>query len=360
MSQEIYNPKQLFWSKCVSAIVSPYYNVRNLFRKKVDFDADNVKTILVTEYHKIGDVIIIIPALKALKAQFPSAQLTLVCHPLAVPLAEYFNVADQVVGLKVPWTNWEWSLSKWNRAKQFIQELGVFDLAFDIKGDFRNSWLLWHSKSGCRFGYSPTGGSYFFTHAVEFPYLKHQSERALALLKPVGVSGKIQHTPPQKNLNGTVVIHPGASDPRRSWKTSHWFELMQSFSENVSATIVKTPETEGLIEQSKQAGLLFDVFEGTLIEFSQWLSSQRLLVAPDSMAGHLAAYLGIPVVSIFGSQNPNLTSPLGNGVELIQAEMPCNHKRNHWRLCEECMSSISVSRVYERVKRILSRQNNEL
>ena len=67
------------------------------------------------------------------------------------------------------------------------------------------------------------------------------------------------------------------------------------------------------------------------------------------MAGHLGSFLGIPVVSLFGSQNPELTKPDNKYGKIIKPQNPCRHKRSHWRLCKLCLKSISPERVYEEV-----------
>ena len=98
-----------------------------------------------------------------------------------------------------------------------------------------------------------------------------------------------------------------------------------------------------------------DFFEGNLVEFKLWLGKQKLLVCIDSMAGHLGAYLGIPTVSIFGSQDPKITQPLGELVEIVTPAFPCNHQRSHWRLCNFCMETITVDQVFKAIETLIYR-----
>ena len=65
----IYKPSYIFWAKIFSILIGPYFKFL-IFRKKYDIQSINVKTILVTEYHRIGDVIIIAPILKSIKLNF--------------------------------------------------------------------------------------------------------------------------------------------------------------------------------------------------------------------------------------------------------------------------------------------------
>ena len=74
------------------------------------------------------------------------------------------------------------------------------------------------------------------------------------------------------------------------------------------------------------------VFEGNLVDFKIWLENQKMLICVDSMAGHLSAEIGVPSITIFGSQNPKLTAPKVVS-EIVKPRQACNHRREHWRLC---------------------------
>ena len=123
MINQVYSSKILFWSKIISTLLLPYYSFFNLFRKKYILDHLSVKTILVTEYHRIGDILMIIPALTSLKEAFPESRLILLCNKPAKPLAENLNLADEIISVNVPWTEWSWSLPKWAKMWVFARKL---------------------------------------------------------------------------------------------------------------------------------------------------------------------------------------------------------------------------------------------
>jgi ADP-heptose:LPS heptosyltransferase len=360
MISDIYNPTHIFWARIVSAFLYPVYYIFNLFRRSYDLNKIPFKTILVTEYHRIGDVILIASVLQSLKQKFPDSKIILLCHPSAEKLAIELNIADEIISIKVPWTLWEWSPLKWVRARAFAKSIGQreIDLTIDFKGDLRNGWFLWHIGGKISLGYTATGGSYFYTHPKSFPSKMHQTNRAMNLIavlgcKPVNDNKKLNY-----NENNALVLHPGVTDPRRAWPDKNWIKLIELFSVNEKVTLVKTPETEPLIQQLKQGGLTVETFEGDLITFFNWLKEQKLLIGPDSMAGHLAAYLDIPVISIFGSQDPNCTGPVGKWVSYVTPKSLCSHKRDHWRLCKKCMESIKPEIVHSKVVELISRVEN--
>jgi ADP-heptose:LPS heptosyltransferase len=92
------------------------------------------------------------------------------------------------------------------------------------------------------------------------------------------------------------------------------------------------------------------------LEFSCWLQNQKLLVGPDSMAVHLAVALDVPSLSIFGSQNPNLTRPWEPHGHIVQPKLSCTHKRNNWRLCSRCLASIKPKKVHKKIIEIIPKR----
>ena len=188
----VYKSNYIFWGKLFSMIIAPYFKFLNLFRKKYNLQLIDIKTILVTEYHRIGDVIIIAPILRSIKSKFPNADIVLICNESSKELAEELKLADKVFGISAPWTNWSWSFLEWYKIRNFsknLQSLDI-DLAIDFKGDLRNSWFLWNTHPKLSFGYNTTGGDYFFTNVYTMNQNDHQYSRASKLIKEFDCSIK--------------------------------------------------------------------------------------------------------------------------------------------------------------------------
>ena len=246
----------------------------------------------------------------------------------------------------------------WWDARSIAKSLSrkQIDLAFDFKGDIRNAWFLWLTRPKISFGYNTTGGNYFFTNSMEMNQDLHQLYRAINLVSAVGC----RHIEDQKgqwvfNNDGAVVIHIGATDDRRSWPIDHWIKLINLLKNDFKIAIVDVHEAQQLISGVKDSSI--EIFKGDLIQFKSWLSNQKCLIAPDSMAAHLAAYLKIPVVTLFGSQDPKLTSPIAENSLVITPEKICSHRREHWRLCSECMNSITPNKVYQGICNLINEVN---
>jgi ADP-heptose:LPS heptosyltransferase len=98
----------------------------------------------------------------------------------------------------------------------------------------------------------------------------------------------------------------------------------------------------------------------TLDQLIDELRECRLLLTNDTGTMHLAALLGVPVVAIFGSTEPRLTGPLGDGHVVLRHHVECSPC--FLRECPidfRCMKAVSVQEVANAVLSILSKQSDE-
>ena len=123
MRHRVYSKRTIFVSQIFSALFFPFFTIFNFLRRKYNIDEIKIKTILVTEYHRIGDILIIEPILKSIKTKYPQAHLILVCSHNAKELALDLGLADEVIPIDVPWTNWSWAFLDWWRARTIAKEL---------------------------------------------------------------------------------------------------------------------------------------------------------------------------------------------------------------------------------------------
>jgi ADP-heptose:LPS heptosyltransferase len=76
-----------------------------------------------------------------------------------------------------------------------------------------------------------------------------------------------------------------------------------------------------------------------------------LLLTNDTGTMHLAAFLGVPTVAIFGSTEPLLTGPLGPNHRIIRQHVSCSPCfLKECPLDFRCMEAVAVSEVVEAVQ----------
>ena len=161
--------------------------------------------------------------------------------------------------------------------------------------------------------------------------------------------------------NGVKIgVCPGAEyGPAKRW-------LPERFAEVIN-TVSKRRECEwilfGTVRDARVGGEITSRIDGnfsdligktTLAELIASLSECRLLLTNDTGTMHLAAFLGVPTVSIFGSTEPSLTGPLGSGNRVLRHHVECSPC--FLRDCPldfRCMQAIGSDEVVEAELRML-------
>jgi ADP-heptose:LPS heptosyltransferase len=329
--QQIFNPRKLRMARFISKMKGTY---RPRKKANIPIDKLSIERILVQEHHCIGDVIMLEPTLRALKIGFPNAKIDLLCARSVKALAEYAQLADRVYAYpnEIPF-----------RIK--------YDIVFDFHGDVRRLKLLTQFRAKYRAGFSFSGGAKWLTHVVDYPYSKHQVERPFELLKIFGIDLE-DKTPKLKNFNEQdrgakkIVLHPGANHYARMWPKEQWLALIGMLqAEGYKVVWVNPPG--GICK------LPIEQFNGDLIELGKLMQTAAMLVGVDSMSGHLAAAVGTPTMTIFGSQDPTLTRPFHKKGYIILPSRHCMHVKKDWRLCAECMATIRPEDIRLQIKKII-------
>ena len=94
----------------------------------------------------------------------------------------------------------------------------------------------------------------------------------------------------------------------------------------------------------------------SLDQLIEELRECRMLLTNDTGTMHLAALLGLPTVSVFGSTEPRMTAPLGDGHVILRHHVECSPC--FLRECPidfRCMKSVSVEEVTAAVRALLKR-----
>lgn len=129
---------------------------------------ENVREVLVLRLDRIGDVLMSLPALGALRAALPQARIRLAVGRWSASIATSAPV-DEVLVWSAPWVG---------RADEGAEGFGALrakaralrshrlDLALDLQGDVRAALLMAATRARVRVGYANTGGSWLLTHVV--------------------------------------------------------------------------------------------------------------------------------------------------------------------------------------------------
>jgi heptosyltransferase II len=297
------------------------------------------QNILVVRTDRIGDVVLTMPAVHALRKNFPSAKMTLLVTPLTRDLVLGHPDIDEVLFD--------------NRNDSSHGLFGFWRLIFEIRRHHFDLVLNFHTKRRTnllcflagipvRYGYKNNNYGFLLNHPVadDRPQgYKHEAQYCLDMLKDLGVDTQELKTfiPVQANhqewvqrflaeqaidpSSRLVAVHPGASCPTKKWPVKSFGQLMQNMRKKYSCqfAVVGSQDEQTRVAELK-AMLPFKVVDlsgkTSVGQLAAFFEHCQLLVSNDSGPVHVAAALGIPVVSIFTRNQPGINPqrwrPLGD------------------------------------------------
>ncbi len=182
----------------------------------------------------------------------------------------------------------------------------------------------------------------------------HVTDHVLSHLTTCGLleDGEISHT--DRRYSGydpaKILIHPGSGSRRKNWPLSNFVQIGRA----LKKTGLKPEFILGPAEHFLAVSLEND--HGTIIhtlsdpvELLFLLRNAGGFIGNDSGVTHLAAFVGLPTIAIFGPSDPRRWRPLGRSVKVIRQDglycTPCFETRKTNCDQPECLDSISPDRV---------------
>lgn len=343
--------------------------------------------ILVRTPNWVGDIVMALPAIAAIRRHFEGASLTVATPERLTPLFGAVAEVDAALGLP-PASGW----SGWRKQVRAIEQ-GAFDIAILLPNSFQAAWVVARAGIPERWGYRGDARRWLLTKAVGRPPRRrpplHQAEYFLALVAGLGIEGgapdpRLSVQPHLRararellqahgfdvTRNALVAVAPGAAyGHAKRWLPDRFAQLMVRLTEkhqvggilvggagdrDAGYAIESSLASAGARETAHRWVNLIDRTDlGTMLGALSWC---RAVVANDSGALHLAAALGVPVVGLYGPTDERTNAPLGPGHQVLTHPVWC---RPCWlRECpidHRCMKGITTDRVAEAVGALLRR-----
>lgn len=330
-----------------------------------------LRRILVKQVNWLGDLVMSLPALRAVRRAHPDARLEVL---IKTELATFFDgekCADEVIAYRL-----RRGAGGIADRLRIISELRRrrFDAAILFPDSLEAA--LWVTAAGIplRVGYIRDGRSWLLTHAVErtaavldghqVHYRLHMLERALGIRGEAG-----DHVPAvsavyrarmcqwlaghRRRAGKLIALAVGAAyGPAKEWPVPRWADLIDLLAERHGGecVLVGGPAERARSEQVAAAsrhGVVMAAGQTSVGELVALLSLCDGFVGNDSGAMHVAGALGIPTVGIFGSTSPRRTAPLGPRTRVIYHGIECSPclaracRFGHYR----CLTEITVDEV---------------
>lgn len=331
--------------------------------------------ILVIQLKRIGDFILTAPALAALRAAEPRAEIVMIVPQAVAGLAACLPEVSRVI----PFSRGGKGLEAWGSALA-----GEWDACIDFTGTDRSAFLVTLSRAKRRIGYAKFARSLrklAYTHLSDASVRDlHTVDFHLALVKPltgdVAAPGGGFVIPPrereamrsllrEQGVDGPfAIIHPGTAREDKFWPDERWAEVAAELHDRHQLPVVITGSGDGLEKPHLDAirtGLRVPVIDLTgrltLVSLTALIAECRIIIGVDSMAMHLASTLQHPQIALFGPTNPfHWRARHPHAVVLIpDQDQPAELFQPHAKKRE--MKHLSTASVAGAMDRLLSAPN---
>ena len=345
----------------------------------VQADPERIAVILLRQ---IGDVLLVTPALAALRQRFPGARIIAVVNDFTAPMLEQNPDIDGVWIYRrnagSSWRTWYEGLAL---AMKIRRER--FDVALDLTNGDRAAWFSWISRAPRRLAFLP-GPSRLdwrrrcYTEVVPRPdRVVHQVERHLLLFSRLGPMSR----------PGSLVLR--LSESERAWArkqkpsdsrpvavahlVANW--LFKCWEDEKAAEVIDWMQSERGFHvwltcgpAAKEVERARRIYELCQIKPQAWvgnlglrqlaalIAESRIFIGVDSAPMHMAAALKVPLVAMFGPTDKTRWRPWSETATVLSGPCPCVETRQ--KLCvhnalRDCLRSISVAQVQTAVDRCL-------
>jgi lipopolysaccharide heptosyltransferase II len=316
--------------------------------------------ILIRSSNWLGDAVMSVPAVRAIKKGRPDAHVTILVQKKIAPMWKLIPEVDEILSLP--------NKSLFS-ALRLIGRKERFDVAILFPNSLRAALEAWRIPR--KVGYRGHGRAWLLNQIVREPRHpgppEHHATRFLRIAADCGADVDLvrdvnQALPQTSKVNDQQFLGlcPGAEyGPAKRWLPERFAEAAAAISaQSKTKWILFGTEKDKAIGETIATALGDNcsnrIGQTTLDQLIEEMRGCRALLTNDTGTMHLAALLGVRVVAIFGSTEPALTGPLGNGHIILRRHVECSPC--FLRKCPidfRCMKEIAVPEVVNAVMSIL-------
>ncbi len=333
------------------------------------------KNILLRATNWVGDAVLSLPALRAVRACYPDARITVLARPWVADLYRRERFADHVISYPAAR-----GLRDWGAKFRLAGELGShgYDCAILFPNAFESALVSLVARIPNRIGYRRDGRGLLLTRAIPPPRKgeipPHESFYYLELLRRAGLTAELPEQITirldgleearrsglaqleRHSLGQTVVgVSPGAAfGGAKRWFPERFAASAATVAKQRGATVALfgSPQEKDLCgqvaAQLESLGIRAKNLAGatTLSEFIELASACILFLTNDSGAMHIASAAGVPTVAVFGAPNHITTGPTGPLAQVVREPVECSPcLKRECPIDHRCMERVGADRV---------------
>jgi heptosyltransferase-2 len=335
----------------------------------VAFNPSAISRVCVRATNWLGDAVMSLPAIRAIRQVFPHAHVAVVARPWVADLYARESSIDRVI----PYTAQKGLGAKRAFAATLRRER--FDAAILLQNAFDAALLAWLAGIPERIGYNRDARGLLLTRAIRVPepgdIPRHERFYYLELLRRAGLIERFPETGAIRlegieqaraagaahlarlGIAGPVVgVSPGAAyGNAKRWLPERFAAVAQTLAPAAvllfgSAGERPLCETVAGFLRRDGAEVRNLAGETTLREFTDLAAACRLFLTNDSGAMHVASALGVPTVAVFGATDDTTTGPTGPLARVVREHAECSPcLLRECPIDHRCMTAVTVEQT---------------
>ena len=322
----------------------------------------------------IGDMVLLTPALRALKQAFRDSHLELLLRPRVADLMESHPYVDTCIVD-------EKTVGRFRSLTRLVREIRerAFDLAVVLHPtSFRNALLPSLARIPIRVGTHVSGRGMLLTKSCQDDTNVHEVHRYLRVLRLLDIDTasddlEFWHTDTDRHfienlLRATsvspderlIAVNLGTTWTTKRWDVTNFTEVIRHITQLApeAKVILTGSHAEQPLTEALPASLPILNFVGktSLLQLGALLERCEVCLTCDSGPMHIAAAVGTPTVALFGPTDPERHRPYGMGHTVIEKPVACRpcykrtcHRRDTPHLC---MQEIGAGEVVQAIKNL--------
>jgi lipopolysaccharide heptosyltransferase II len=358
-------------------IVERRFSLEIMYNKTMDVYKEALEDfrILLIKWSSLGDIILSLPALRAVKQRFPKADIALVTSRQGLEVVSRFSYVKDFFIVKNP-----------KGLKGLVELFAVScnlrrfspRLVCDLQNNKKSHLVSFLSCARRRIGYKTKKFDFLMNEAIPgarsvVPPIQHQ----FRLLEALGIKAVLDPEPinigqPEAEYAQSIIKDSWAGKGQRivginfgaskKWQTKRWpIENIARLSDMLALDGMRVFIT-GTKEDSDGAKKIislsrskpFDITGKTnIMQLIAFIKRCDVFITSDSAPMHIAAFCGIPVVALFGPTDPKRHIQDNGRFSLIYKKLKCSPCYKPHCSHASCMKSISPEEVFQATRGIL-------
>ena len=336
---------------------------------------DRSPRILITRLSHIGDCVLTLPVLCALRAKFPNAFIAWAVEKPSDQLLSLHTGLDQIIQIPKGWLG---KPSQWLALRRELRSYR-FDITIDPQSLNKSALLGYLSGAKQRIGLSGRWAreqSKLLNNSRLEPIATHVVDRSLALLSllgiespeasfdlPVDLDAKQQIDAflcDEKVQQPFAVINPGASWASKRWDNDRFAAVANHLGTQHGMRSVVTWAGDAELEMAKSIAAASRNFatvarQTSLRAYAALCQQATMFIGCDTGPMHIAAAMGTPCIGLYGPTLPTESGAYGDQHEAVQKWHQAGSSRERRNAQNVAMMDITPEDVCAACDRLLAR-----